>query len=639
MRQWFSLLMVCLSLCLWAQAKDIKVKQAREKAIKYALDSTLVALVEQLQEEKESAYDLLLLERLKTTHNKELKIAIFRLFTANKNTQAKDIALKFLQEEANSTRLSVVSDALDYLVCLMPEDPQVKEFLWDVIANCAQADRSRLVIIALQFWAKLEDKSKDSALIELYKDEEYPNEPKNTIIWLLGELKEEQALDLVKAISANDSEDSYRRATAIRAQARIEGEKAIDQLIPYLNDPNAQIRLAVVESMAYFNSTEAWKIVEESLRDNDVNLRLKTIYSLGLNKNEKAVEALSYKVEHEDNESVQKAALSALIKINNSQAQQFLGEVLVSSKYHESMRLQALNALLKENSANLGALLIKAVEKENLTYPSPFVLALAGRMSVEKDAQVHASSSNKAGITDTAFYLSQPFEYQDPDGKLGMHVIFNKILFDKETGKFLASYGCAIDMSIWTDSLLKSMANMRAAIICDAKGRVLFTRFTTQEQVLEDIKPLKENLFLKIVNQLDTKSLIEGANSLLTIVKERTCTNKISNIKLNSSSFEGKLIKVEGEVISSLNVMGGLFQLYDACSDETVWVKLGEGQKLPKERTFVSVKGTPNANFKILNQNYGLVILSHSIVNLTDLSPYHNLPKADVYKLRETAID
>lgn len=98
----------------------------------------------------------------------------------------------------------------------------------------------------------------------------------------------------------------------------------------------------------------------------------------------------------------------------------------------------------------------------------------------------------------------------------------------------------------------------------------------------------------------------EGKNSRISI----------SDIKKNPSVYEGKIIAIEGEVVSSLAVMGGLFQIYEAYSDDTIWVKLGEGLELPKVRTFVRVQGSVDTTFKILNQNYGIVLLSRSIKNL-----------------------
>lgn len=90
----------------------------------------------------------------------------------------------------------------------------------------------------------------------------------------------------------------------------------------------------------------------------------------------------------------------------------------------------------------------------------------------------------------------------------------------------------------------------------------------------------------------------------------------IADIKKNPNAYEGKVVTIEGEVVSSLSVMGGLFQIYEAYSDDTLWVKVGEGQELPKVRTFVRVQGSVDTTFKILNQNYGTVFLSRSIKNL-----------------------
>lgn len=87
----------------------------------------------------------------------------------------------------------------------------------------------------------------------------------------------------------------------------------------------------------------------------------------------------------------------------------------------------------------------------------------------------------------------------------------------------------------------------------------------------------------------------------------------ISQIKSNPEYFENKRLTLEGEVVSALPVLGGLFQIYEAQSDDTIWIKLGQGMELPKVRTFVRLRGIVDPAFKILNQNYGTVLKSDSL--------------------------
>ena len=381
----FLFMLFCLPSLLIAQvAGDTKVQEARERAIQFGLDSAVTALVWQLEQEGERRYDTLLLERLESTQDKDLMIAIFKLFTETKNSSARPVAIRFVRDEATSTRLSVMTDALSYLTTVAPQDAEVKDLLWDIIANSAQPERSRFVIIALQFWLKTGDRARGSDLMDLYESDDYPNEPKNTILWLLGEMKEMQALDLMREIASNDAQDPFRRSVAIRAQANIQGESALSEIMPYLSESNNIIRLAVIESAAGFSSREALNIVQGALRDNDINVRTKAINALGARKNTQAIEALSYRALNEEVESVQRAALLALIEINTPEAYKTVEEIFVGSRYPEALRLSALNALLKNHSAGLAPLLLKATGRENLNFPSSFLVSLAGRMSAQK---------------------------------------------------------------------------------------------------------------------------------------------------------------------------------------------------------------------------------------------------------------
>lgn len=401
MKQVLLFLLFTLSTFLSGQSssQDEKVIEAREQLVKYGIDSSLVPLVYQLQSESETYYNALLLERLETTRDKDLIVGILNLFKETKTDLAKDIALAFVEEEAVSTRLSLIADALSYLTTVFPNDLNVKELLWDIIANTAQPDKSRLVVVALQSWKTTGDTSHGQELIDLYKSDDYPSEPKSTIIWLLGEMKEPLALDLVREIASNDSEDAYLRSVAIKSQLEIQGESALAEIQPYLSEGNSRIRIAVIEGIAGFSSPEAYKILENALRDNDINIRLKAITAIGLKKNSQAVEILTYRIKTESEERVQKTALLALIEINSPEALNTIGEVFSDSRYPESLRFIALSALLKNDRNFLTPLLLKAISKENLGFPSSFLINLAAKMAIEKGSfsdfykKIYASSS------------------------------------------------------------------------------------------------------------------------------------------------------------------------------------------------------------------------------------------------------
>lgn len=403
MKQIYLFLLLILSTFLVGQSspQEDKVIEAREQLIKYGIDSSLVPLIYQLQTEGETYYNALLLERLETTRDKDLIIGILNLFKETKTDSAKEIALNFVEEESATTRLSLITDALSYLTTVFPNDTYVKDLLWDIIANTAQPDKSRLVVVALQAWKTTGDTSKGQELIDLYESDDYPNEPKSTIIWLLGEMKDPLALDLVREIASNDSEEPYLRSVAIKSQLEIQGESALEEIEPYLSEGNSRIRIAVIEGIAGFSSPEAYKILENALRDNDVNIRLKAITAIGLKKNSQAVEILTYRLKTESEERVQRTALLALIEINTPEARNMVGEVFSDSRYSESLRFIALSALLKNDRNSLTPLLLKAISKENLGFPSSFVINLAAKMAIEKGpfgdfyTKIYSSSSHR----------------------------------------------------------------------------------------------------------------------------------------------------------------------------------------------------------------------------------------------------
>ena len=86
-----------------------------------------------------------------------------------------------------------------------------------------------------------------------------------------------------------------------------------------------------------------------------------------------------------------------------------------------------------------------------------------------------------------------------------------------------------------------------------------------------------------------------------------TSTTKISDIKTDSSKYEGKTITVKGTVGESIWLAAaerGTYQIGDG--SDTIWVI--STQPPPAKGTSITTEGTVQSAFTILGQSYGTVI-------------------------------
>ncbi len=88
---------------------------------------------------------------------------------------------------------------------------------------------------------------------------------KFSIVAALGELGNPQAFDLLKR--ALESDNELVKTAAIGSLGELGDDRAVELLLPYVADPDWQIRHRVVQALGYFNHPEARAALERLSRD------------------------------------------------------------------------------------------------------------------------------------------------------------------------------------------------------------------------------------------------------------------------------------------------------------------------------------------------------------------------------------
>lgn len=88
---------------------------------------------------------------------------------------------------------------------------------------------------------------------------------KFSIVAALGELGDPRAFELLK--SALQSDNELVKTAAIGALGELADERAIAVLLPYVSDPDWQVRHRVVQALAHFNGPEVQTALEQLSHD------------------------------------------------------------------------------------------------------------------------------------------------------------------------------------------------------------------------------------------------------------------------------------------------------------------------------------------------------------------------------------
>ena len=118
-------------------------------------------------------------------------------------------------------------------------------------------------------------------------------------------------------------------------------------------------------------------------------------------------------------------------------------------------------------------------------------------------------------------------------------------------------------------------------------------------------------------NQFFTVNTLKRTRTVLTIillavltVMQFACTSptKISDVKADSSKYEGKTITIKGtvgETVWLAVVEKGTYQLGDG--SDTIWII--STQPPPEKGASVTTEGTVQSAFSILGRSYGTVLM------------------------------
>lgn len=337
------------------KAKEEKIKQStkeeRKEILKYGIDGEILGVIKAIKSEGSEEYNEELTAVLDRTEKGAVVESLFYYFAdidyKGAAEKATDLLQKIIDDEKYNRQAAIA--ALYYLGEIKSIE-SVKS-LYEIVER---RDRS-IAGTALRAIGKIGDDSGADSLLKLLDD--YTEEEQDIAadaILTLGELKYQPAFDILLELADNEDVYSMCRRYAFLALGKLGNKEALKPLLDIYRrtEKDAISKSFALKGLSLFEGDEVIDLLmDEGLRDNNVQIRVAACDGLAERKATKAIDILIYKAKKDPEDAVQKAAFKALVKMDHSKANAFLFEFFADKEKTEGKRLFLAKLLSEEKIA------------------------------------------------------------------------------------------------------------------------------------------------------------------------------------------------------------------------------------------------------------------------------------------------
>lgn len=175
----------------------------------------------------------------------------------------------------------------------------------------------------------------------------------------LGRIGDKYAVaPLIEVVKDEDEKSVYLKESAVSALALLGDSRALDPLIHILEakqgimDKFSFLKERVIEALdklGYLSDHRVFKALKASLYDESTQVRIDTIEALMNSENPDSYDIIKDVLDNDNNDEVKK---NALIALYNLKGRVILDEVISSSKYSETLKMNAADIINEYESEN-----------------------------------------------------------------------------------------------------------------------------------------------------------------------------------------------------------------------------------------------------------------------------------------------
>jgi len=292
--------------------KTVAYKEQVLEALKYGIDSEVVALFQELGRSPGDDILRLIVERYDSVKLSVAKIEYINYFSNIKTPPA--YLIDTLYNEATDdyidkqTRLSIIN-AFAKIGGL-----REGKYLLENIDNPDKmiADAAAQALVQM----KIRDLAGD-ILDKLAKSDEDSDyflniDVKNKLILALGEMGATEAIPYLREIISTSSNDKYSIMYGMVSLAKLKDVESLDSLYNNLGHAEVKVQEYASYSIGLFEGAEVLPYLNKMLLHNNEKVRVEACKGLALNKDKSAIPVLSYKFRKDPSSKTRSEAISSL---------------------------------------------------------------------------------------------------------------------------------------------------------------------------------------------------------------------------------------------------------------------------------------------------------------------------------------
>ena len=355
-------LLVCLcTVFLGAEEEGEKIQSLREERreiLLYGIDSQVLEIIGQLRDEKDPSLLDDVFTSFKLTINPTVKAAAFQLFEDLDYFGAVDDALTILSDYVEYEE-ALVTASIRYLT-KEPKPEHAEVMLPLIDSNDKTIARAAIAGIG-KSGAGLEYVE---LLLDRLRDPEFAKESKPELILALGNLKHPQAVEPLMEILDDDEEEPTWRRYSCDALGKIGDRRALPAIKRAMVDDDTILRAYAVYAIRYFPDNDVTQVLMQALRDSFWRVRVQAAQGLGELRVTSAVHILEFKARKDPEMRVREEAIRALAAIETETSLDVLRNMYSDRFFTQSLRLLAVNELVKRDLTNSISTIELVVQEE-----------------------------------------------------------------------------------------------------------------------------------------------------------------------------------------------------------------------------------------------------------------------------------
>ncbi len=345
-------------------AKAAEKRDKRQRTLRFGTDAEIGALLKELTEEKEDAFNADCLSALKATRSAALKAALLGFLGGRGWGGAQDEAAAILTRGEEEEGEAALKAALEYGAALSSKS--VFEAARPLLS---QGLDGPYALALIKLTGRCGGPEEEALLLDTYKDVDTNIDMKTAILSALKDMELGQSsLDFLEALALNTNEKRALRTGALTVLSKYENDSSKRTHLELIQDPDPYVRAQAASGLGRFpGDPETVQALADAIRDSNDIVRAAAVKAAGQARLVETIGSLEYRTEYDPSSKIRDEALRALAAIGDQAAWDTIASLCGKDSLPEAQRLTAFGIILEAGRSELYPLIKTRLKKESDT--------------------------------------------------------------------------------------------------------------------------------------------------------------------------------------------------------------------------------------------------------------------------------